>query len=146
MVTSEIALIDTNVLIYAADEASPFHKASKDLRDKAIKGEIELCLCPQILMEFYAILTDPKRVENSRKPKEVIEEIEKYLNSGIQIIYPKEDAILRVLHLLRKYKLKKQKVFDAFLVATMLSNGVYQVYTYNQEDFEKFEEIEVLIP
>ena len=45
----------------------------------------------------------------------LIEEIEKYLNSGIQIIYPKEDAILRVLHLLRKYKAIERSLSSLYL-------------------------------
>lgn len=32
--SNETALIDTNVLIYAADETSPFHQSAKDLRDR----------------------------------------------------------------------------------------------------------------
>lgn len=142
-----IALLDTNVLVYAADEASPFHQRSRSLRDRGLSGQISLCVCPQVLIEFFAIVTNPRRVENPRESEEAIEEIEKYLLSkNIVKIYPKEDTLQRTIDLLKKYNLKRQKVFDAQLMATMLSNSVKQIYTFNQEDFSKFDEIEVLMP
>jgi predicted nucleic acid-binding protein len=78
MTTSEIGLLDTNVLVYAADETSPFHEASRNLIDKGLRGEISLCIFPQIFYEFFAIVTDPKRVRNPRSQHEAVSEIEKY--------------------------------------------------------------------
>jgi predicted nucleic acid-binding protein len=143
-----IALLDTNIIVYAADTSSPFHQNSKNIRDNALLGNIEVCVCPQVLMEFFAILTDSKRVKNQRAPEEVIAEMEKNLSSkkNISMIYPKRDTLPKTIELLGKYNLKRQTVFDAQLVATMLSNNVTRIYTYNQDDFLKFEEIEVLLP
>ncbi|MFH1146074.1 MAG: hypothetical protein V1736_00010 [Pseudomonadota bacterium] len=59
-------------LVYAADERSPFHERSKDLRDRGLKGRISLCVFPQILAEFYAIVTDAKRVSNPRSQESEI--------------------------------------------------------------------------
>lgn len=146
-ISKKPSLLDTNILVYAADETSPFHEKSKSLRDKGLSSQLNLCICPQVLAEFFAIITDPRRVENPREPKEAIEEIEKYLRSeNILKIYPQEDTLLHTIRLLKKYNLRKQRVFDAQLVATMLSNGVTKIYTFNQEDFSKFKEIEALIP
>lgn len=64
MTTSEEALVDTNVLIYAADEASEFHEAAKELRDRGAQGDVQLVVSPQILMEFFAVITNPRRVQN----------------------------------------------------------------------------------
>ena len=76
---SNYALLDSNVLVYAADKKSPFYKPSRVLRSSGIKGEILLCVCPQVLAEFFAIVTDPKRVKNPISSKEAIREVEKYL-------------------------------------------------------------------
>jgi predicted nucleic acid-binding protein len=69
MITSETALLDTNVLVYAADGTSPFHRASKNLRDRGLRGELSLCVFPQILSELFAVITNPKRVSNARKKR-----------------------------------------------------------------------------
>ena len=145
--SKEISLIDTNVLVYAADKTSKLHLGAKNIRDLGISGKKNLCICPQILEEFFAIVTDPKRVKNPRNPKEVIKEIEKYIKSrNIIKIYPKEDVMIHIISLLKKYDIKKQEIFDTQLVATMLSNGVRRIYTFNKEDFKKYKEIKVITP
>lgn len=70
MITSKISLLDTNILVYAADETSPFNEVIRTLRDKGLKGEMSLCVCPQVLNEFFAIVTDSKRVSNPRTQKD----------------------------------------------------------------------------
>ncbi|MHB8579130.1 MAG: type II toxin-antitoxin system VapC family toxin [Ignavibacteriaceae bacterium] len=61
MITSEIAFLDANILIYAANKNSPFHKVAVTLREKGLEGEISLCLSPKTLNEFFASVTDSKR-------------------------------------------------------------------------------------
>jgi predicted nucleic acid-binding protein len=147
MTISKIGLLDTNILVYAADETSPFHQAAKTLRDKGLKGEVPICICPQVLKEFFAIVTDPKRVSSPRTKKEALLEIEKYLYAkNILKIYSGTEIIERMLDLLKRYQVTKQEIFDLQLVATMLSNNITCLYTYNHEDFAKFKEIEVLSP
>ncbi|MBI4594926.1 MAG: hypothetical protein HY730_00935 [Candidatus Tectomicrobia bacterium] len=109
MITSnkELCFLDANVLVYAADSSSAFHVACKDLRTKGMKGEINLCVSPQVLMEFFAINTHPKRVATPRKSKEAIDEIRKYLKvKRITKIYPTEDVLQKVLTLLKKHPIK----------------------------------------
>jgi len=147
MTTSERCLLDTNILVYAADEASPFHQATLDLRERGLRKEIPLCICPQVLNEFFAIVTDPKRVSSPRTKGEALTEMRKYFDSkNIFKIYPAPDIIERMMDLLERYDITKQEIFDLQLVATMISNNVKRVYTYNEEDFSKFKEIEVLTP
>lgn len=147
MTTSKIALLDTNVLVYAADETSSFHQPSKTLRDKGLSGKISLCVFPQILSEFFAIITDTKRVSNPRNQQEAIAEVEKYVNAKqILKFYPGPDIIEIMLGLLKRYEIRKQEIFDLQLVATMLSNDITRIYTFNQNHFSRFEEIEALTP
>ena len=147
MIISETSLLDTNLLVYAADNSSPFYHAAKVLREKGLRGEMSLCVCPQVLTEFYAVITDPKRVDNPRSQDEALIEMEKYFDSiNILKIYPGPNIIEKTLDLLKTYKITRQGIFDLYLVATMLSNNVTRLYTYNQDHFSKFKELEVLIP
>ena len=61
-------------------------------------------------------------------------------------IYPGGEVIREILELLKRYKVTRQEIFDLQLVATMLLNDVRRIYTYNSDDFDKYEEIEVLKP
>ncbi|MGA1874777.1 MAG: type II toxin-antitoxin system VapC family toxin [bacterium] len=147
MTTSNIALLDTNILVYAADKSSPFYKASLLLREKGLRGELSFCICPQTLTEFFAIVTDFKRVSKPRTQREALSEIEKYLFSkNILKIYPGPEVVEIMIDLLKKYKITKQKIFDLQLVATMLSNNINHIYTYNSKDFSMFKEITTLSP
>jgi len=147
MIISDFCLIDTNVLVYAADETSPYHQASKNLRDKGLNNEIPLSVCPQVLNEFYAIVTDPKRVNRPISQEEARLETEKYFCSkNILKIYAKPGVVEIIIDLLKRYKIERQQIFDAQLVATMLANNVSRIYTYNLDHFSKFKEIEAMRP
>lgn len=147
MITSEVSLLDTNVLVYAADETSPFHQKALTLREKGLRRELPICICPQVLNEFFAIVTDPKRVSNPRTQEEARLEMEKYFHAkNIINIYSGPGVFEKILDLLKRYAIVKQEIFDLQLVATMLSNNITRLYTFNLDDFSKFKEIEVLSP
>lgn len=147
MITSKTSLLDTNVLVYAADESSPFFDRSRNLLERGLAGESDLCVSLQNLSEFFAIVTDSKRVANPRSQEEALEEVKKYLQSGrIGKIYQGPATGEAMLDLMQRYPIKRQEIFDLQLVATMLSNQVSRIYTYNRDDFLKFTELEVLEP
>lgn len=143
----EVCLLDTNVLVYAADTSSPFHTASRELRDRGKEGDVLLCVSPQVLLEFFAVITNPKRVTKPLAPKEAIEDVKNYVKAKkILKIYPTKDSLKMMMDLAEKHKVKKQEIFDIQLAATMLSNNVTKIYTYNTKHFSKFKEIKVLTP
>ena len=47
--SNHCALVDTNVLVYAADTASSFHEPSRQLRDQGFRGKIPLVVTLQVL-------------------------------------------------------------------------------------------------
>jgi predicted nucleic acid-binding protein len=55
MTTSELAMLDTNILVYASDETSAFHALAKQLRDRGVQGDVPLAVSPQILFEFFCL-------------------------------------------------------------------------------------------
>jgi len=48
--------------------------------------------------------------------------------------------------LLKQHEVTRQDIFDLQLIATMLVNHVTRLYTYNQDHFSKFKEIEAMRP
>src|SRR2546430_14059247 len=113
MTPSELALLDTNILVYAADEMSEFHLPAKQLRDRGVQGDIPVAVSPQILFEFFAVITNPRRVTQPRSSQEAREEMEKYLQTAtIRKIYPGEDIINQVLTLLQQHpQITRQDIF-----------------------------------
>ncbi len=74
--SADLAMVDTNVLVYAVLEDSEHFEASHDLLDRAQAGEIPLCLAPQVLAEFYSVMTNPSRVSNPQSPEQALDVVE----------------------------------------------------------------------
>ncbi len=147
MRTFDPILLDTNILVYVHQALSPFHSQARAILERGLKEEVVLCICPQILMEFYSTITNPKRVTDPVSQEEATIEIEKYFTSRkILKIYPQVDTLKRTIQLLKIYQVKQMVIFDLQLVATMLSNKIKRLYTFNRDDFSKFKEIEALEP
>ena len=57
-----LTILDTNVLVDALYEDLPEFSAASHLLERAEEVEAAFCVAPQVLAEFYAIITDPRRV------------------------------------------------------------------------------------
>jgi predicted nucleic acid-binding protein len=56
-------VFDTTILVYAYNKSSPNQKQASKILKQALKGEIDVCLTSEVIYEFYAVITNPKRVE-----------------------------------------------------------------------------------
>jgi len=147
MKTADMIFLDTNLLVYASQAESPFHASSRAVIEKGMMGDLSLCISPQVLAEFYSTITSPKRVTDPISHDQAVTEMKKYMSSKrIAKIFAHKAALDKMLRLLEKYPVKQQEIFDLQLVATMVSNGVTRIYTYNEDDFKRFTEIAVLHP
>ena len=63
-------LLDTSILVHAYNRSSPFQVQASNIIKKAMQGETETCLSPQVLYEFFAFVTSVKRVEYPMLPRE----------------------------------------------------------------------------
>ena len=143
----ELTLLDTNVLVYAHYQDSEHYSVSSLLLNRAQDGQVALCITPQILTEFYAVVTNSRRVDKPYKPDEALDAIERVLAMpGMTLLLPPVDTIGRWMDLLRQHPVVGSTVFDVQLVATMLGNGVRRIYTFDSSHFAQFGEIEVLTP
>ena len=52
----DLVLVDTNVLIESLFDGAPHHAAAAALLERAQTGDVELCVLPQVLAEFYAVV------------------------------------------------------------------------------------------
>lgn len=63
-------LLDTNILVHAYNSMSPHREKASEIIERAARGEIKACLAAQVLYEFFAVITNPKRIENPMRPHE----------------------------------------------------------------------------
>lgn len=144
---SERAVLDTNVIIHGLDPKSPLYAPCAALLQHAATADAGLCVASQVLGEFYAIVTDRRRVAEPRKPEEALDAIAALLERpGLEVLPVPTDVVSRWTELVRRHPVTGGDVFDLQLVATMLGNGVRCIYTFNVDDFTPFAELEVLRP
>lgn len=143
--SKQTILFDTNILVYNQDKDSQFYKFASSFHRNAIEGKIKPVISSQNLLEFSAIMINPKKIIKPLSQKIVALEMKRYVSSGIfEIIYPNLKTVSVFTGLLKKYKLKNpRQTFDLFLVATMISNDIFQILTLNRKDFQ-FNEINVV--
>ena len=133
--TSE--LIDTNVLVYSVAASAPQRIASRSLIDKAKDPSVGFYVFPHILAEFFAIVTNPKRVSPAKTPQEALVVIEQFLAlPGLTLLPLPASVVARWIQLIRLRPVKGGKVFDLQTAAGMLIYGMGTIYTYNLADFQ----------
>lgn len=137
-------LLDTNVLVYAHDRLSPNYAASRQLLEVSQDDPGRFYLAPQVLFEFFAVLTHPKRTRQPRAAAEVLDVMEQ-LSELFTVIQPPEDIHYQVSQLVREMGIASKNIYDVVLAATMLANGINRIYTYD-DDFTRIPGIIVLEP
>lgn len=137
LMNSPTGLVDTNILIYAENETSPYHpQAKKFIESQAFNSS--LAISPQIMVEFYSIMTNPALTLRADKPEQIIIKLELILNSGMfKVILPNEKTPHTILRLLRKVAIKGKDVHDLHLAATMLDNQIETIYTADTKIFHQ---------
>src|SRR5215471_15391396 len=137
--TKPLTMLDTNVLVDALYEDLEEYPAAAHLLILAEEDDAALCVAPQVLAEFYAIITDPRRVSVPYTAAEASTEVQKMRHKrGLHILPVPVDIVDRWLTLLQTHPVTRARIFDVQLVATMLGNDVRRIYTFNVRDFVPF--------
>lgn len=132
-------LLDTNILVHSYNQASPYQKRAGDIVRRAMQGEIDACIAPQILYEFFAVVTNRKRVEHPMSVNEAADIcLDLWECREIEKVNPTKMAPKEVFKLARELKLSKGGVFDCVLAVTAKENDVKMIYTENVSDFKAY--------
>lgn len=134
-------VIDSNILIYAINADSPKHKAAQ----KFVKNNLSnLSVAHQNILEAVRVLTH-KKFSNAMKTKEALSAVMTISDSS-KVIFPDQKTIYITNELIQKHSLSGNRIFDAYLVATALSNDDYEIVTDNVKDFKKYKEVKTINP
>ncbi len=139
-------LVDTNVLLRAAQPESRDYADAKAallmLRDKGT----ELCLVPQVIYEYWVVATRPKEVNGLGMN---IVEADRWLKELLQdfsLLLDERGIFGRWQALVTAHEVKGKNAHDARLAAAMQRHGLTQILTFNGSDFAQFAELEVISP
>ena len=106
--------LDTNLLVYAYNTASPFHPRAKVFIEKVMNerdanGMLSICIPGQVLMEFLNVIAR-HQLESPLSLDDAAQLVQDYVNTGVTILYPKSTQLATLLDLLKSVT-TRQKVF-----------------------------------
>jgi len=134
-----LALLDTNVFVYAMYRKSSLHGAAAQLVGQALRERGRYCIAPQNLVEFSAVVTRSRFVDPPLSPAEAGRVTNLlYRSRRLMKIYPRRGTVARTIEEGILLGVTGPAWYDLFLAMTMRDSGVFLVVTENVEDFRKF--------
>jgi perosamine synthetase len=138
--------IDTNILIYAHDNSSPFQKQALHLLERIFEGGI-VAVAELSLREFYAVVTDGRKLNNPfsiDEAKDIVSDI--YASSKFSVCSTNRETWLNSYELAGKYNVARYLMDDLLIALSLADSGAELIYTANIKDFEKFDFIQAINP
>lgn len=139
-------LLDTNILLRLVEPAHSMHAAALDASSGLLAADKAVHIIPQNISEFWNVCTRPVGQNGlGLSPEQTDAEV-----SRIETLFPillDEPGIYREWRqLVVQHGVKGVKVHDARIVAAMTVHGVSHLVTFNDHDFKRFQNINVMTP
>lgn len=138
--TDEKIFIDTNILVYAYDNASgKKHLNAKKIIEECITGARELYISNQILAEFTnVVFTKLPKSPAKEEIASILAKINK-IDSWKKINYSNKTVESALQE-------NGNHFWDKLIAATMKENNVFTIYTENAKDFKNIAGIQAINP
>ena len=142
-----ISGLDTNILVYAADEDALEHPKAIQVVDMALANPGQWMMADQVLFEFYKALRSPRVFRRPLPADEAAERI-RFLRteSGFLRCCHELDHWEKILPILEKRNTPYQRTHDIVLGTTLRLAGVTRFFTRNTKDFEGMGFAELINP
>jgi len=142
-----VFVVDTNILVYAANEDSQFHEPCRTAIEGWRRQQGAWYLTWTIVYEFLRVVTHPKVLRKPCTLQRAWKFIEVLLASpGIEVLRETEHHEHVIKDLFRDIPhLSGNLLHDAHTAALMQEHGIRQIYT-RDTDFHRFPFLEVVDP
>ena len=140
------ATLDANLLLYASDEASPFHDRALALLAELAAGPAIVYLLWPTVMAYLRISTHPSVFVHPLAPEDASANIERLLHLPHVQSPGEQEGFWDVYRAVAADAgARGNLVPDAHLVALMIQNGVGTIWTHDR-DYRRFTGIEARDP
>ena len=128
--------LDTNILVYAANEDCEEHEKANQLVNEALSSPREWIIAEQVLFEYYKALRHPRILSKPLGAKAAAGQI-RFLRetSGFMLCCYELTLWNELVDTLSKRDFPYQRTHDLILGLTLLRNGVKTFYSRNTKDF-----------
>jgi toxin-antitoxin system PIN domain toxin len=141
-----VIAIDTNILVYADREDSPFHEGVTRAVSHLAEGAAVWAIPWPCVHEFFAIVTHPRIYAPPTPLSRALAQVDAWLESPTLSVLsetPVHWATLRAL--LAKGHVSGAQVHDARVAALCRQHGVRELWSADR-DFVRFAELRVVNP
>jgi hypothetical protein len=138
--------LDANILIYASDESSPFHRKAVELVGSFSVGADLLCLAWPTLMAYQRIVTHPRIFHRPLSPGKAWENVRNLLAlPRIRAIGELPEFAEDYSKVTKAFAVRGNLVPDAHLATILRQHGVGVLYSADT-DFRKFDFLKIVNP
>lgn len=138
--------VDTNLLVYAHREDSPFHRSALDSLIGLAEGIASWAIPWPCLHEFLAIVTHPRIYAPPTPLARAVDQVEAWAASPSLRLLAEADTHWPTLRrLLEHGRIEGAQVHDARIAALCLQHGVSELWSADR-DFSRFPEVRVVNP
>ena len=137
MMEDKTLFIDTNILVYASLENSPFYQIAKNKILEFSYNNYELWISRQVIREYLSVISKALILEIDYNINDVINSIEKFSNQ-FHIADENKSTSEKLLILVKQYNISGKNVHDCNIVATMKQYEIKNILTHNTKDFIKY--------
>ena len=138
--------VDTNILVYAHREDSPFHEAASRRVAELAEGLANWAIPWPCLHEFLAIVTHPRIYAPPTPLRRALDQVEAWLESPTLVLLTESLAHWPTLReFLAKARVAGPQVHDARVAALCRQHGVRELWSADR-DFSRFVGIAVANP
>ncbi|HWB54332.1 MAG TPA: PIN domain-containing protein [Tepidisphaeraceae bacterium] len=144
-----MVLVDTNVLLRLIQIGHPHQKPALDaIAYLRLQEQEQLGTCTQALYEMYVVCTRPNSAPNpglGLTPLDALTQIETAQNQFPPQPEPR-GLLTRWKDLVRSCNVVGKAAHDARIAALMMEQEIEKLLTFNDSDFVRFPDIQVLNP
>jgi toxin-antitoxin system PIN domain toxin len=138
--------VDTNILVYAHREDSPFHDAAPKRMAELAEGSATWSIPWPCVHEFLAIVTHPRIYAPPTPLRRALEQVDAWLESPTLVLLAESAAHWPVLReLLVGARIAGARVQDARIAALCRQHGVRELWSADR-DFNRFAGLVVVNP
>jgi toxin-antitoxin system PIN domain toxin len=141
-----VIAVDTNILVYAHRQDSPWHDAAYARVAELAEGRSPWCIPWNCLHEFVAVVTHPRIYAPPSRLAEAIDQVDAWLESPSLVLLGEAEQYWSILKsLLEEGRVTGPMVHDARVAAVCLLHGVRELWTADR-DFGRFAALAVRNP
>lgn len=138
--------VDTNILVYAHREESPFHERAVDCLRALSEGSASWAIPWPCVHEFYSIVTHPRIFDPPSPVQAGLAQIDAWFASPTLVLLSEtSDYWATLKRITTTSKVSGPLIHDARIVVLCMQNGVSELLTADR-DFGRFGDLKTRNP